>query len=100
MSDAQMDEIMAKLKAEEEEGQDEVVYAGYTRRELDTAFKAIQDPTNWKLELRGEILEDDYDRTNAAAIFYAGSPLRGVRVPDKPGMVSVYGSGYYVNIGA
>jgi hypothetical protein len=95
-----MEEAIAKAIAEEQNDPNEVVYAGYTRGELDAAFKKIQNSDNWKLELRGEIPEDDYDRTNAAAIFYAGSPLRGVRVPDKPGMVSVYGEGYYACVGA
>ena len=73
----------------------------WTRDELTAAFNMVADKTNWKLPIRARIERADFERCNAAAIFFAGSPLTLVRwVGPNRSMVRVTGSGYYICIGA
>jgi NADPH:quinone reductase-like Zn-dependent oxidoreductase len=86
------------------EAADEVVYLGYTRGQLKAAFEKVQHPHNWKLALCGIIPVAELAVTEAAAVFFAGSPLMVVYeepVSFGPGRnCLVKGKGYYEMIGA
>ena len=73
-------------------------YGGYTTEQLQAAFSKITNKKNWKKALKGVIEASEFDVTEKAAIFYAGSPLESRKLAN--GKLEVWGGGYYVHIGA
>ncbi len=77
----------------------EIVYAGYTQEELDAAFKQIQNKDHWKNPIDATIRYEDFEISDMAARYFAGSPLDMIGKP-KNGFIRVKADGYYVAIGA
>jgi hypothetical protein len=75
----------------------------YSRKELKAAFERIENPTNWKLPIRGVMIpEADRDITNEAVIFFAGC-VPTFRKPSRrgfEGQLIVDAVGYYAAVGA
>lgn len=77
---------------------DDHVFMDFRVADLRSAFNEIANKENWKKCISAIIPMADFDKYNAAAIFFAGSPLTQVqRLGDK---VQVFGDGYYARIGA
>jgi hypothetical protein len=74
-------------------------YEGFKIGDLRAAFCAIQNTENWKFQIKARVPKAEFGKFNAAAIFFAGSPLK-VTADWTDGTVSVYGAGYYNCIGA
>ena len=75
----------------------------FTREQLLQAFEAVQNPTNWKLGNAAWIKVGDFELTNAATVFFAGSPLKiveTVALEGHPSSHLIRFSGYYACIGA
>jgi hypothetical protein len=73
---------------------------GWTRGELDAAFKTVQHPKNWKFGNEAPIRRADFEKVNEATIFFAGSPLRIVHDYGIEDFILVRFDGYYACIGA
>lgn len=76
-----------------------VVDGRYTMAELDTAFRAIQDPGNWKLPIRCGIPAAMLPVASAACVWFAGSRLT-VEAATADRWAIVTAPGYYATIGA
>ncbi len=95
-------DIVARIIREEDKANEEIVYDGFTHRQLDAAFALVANPENWKLEIDQWINDSPENRrlVGAATIFFAGSPAEFMVSATKPGMVRVIAAGYYACIGA
>ena len=71
---------------------------GYTRKELDDAFKLIADGDNWKMPIKALVDLDDLEVCNEASIFFTGSVLEVDYIQGT--RVGVSAPGYYNTIGA
>jgi len=78
---------------------DDQEYQGFKVGDLRTAFTEIHNKENWKLRIHARVKGVDFPKYNAAAIFFAGSPLKVTAIWED-GTVDVYGDGYYQCIGA
>ena len=51
----------------------EAVHRGFTRPELDKAFKAVHDPSDWKAPIESIVDRDDVFATLAAIEFFTAT---------------------------
>jgi hypothetical protein len=92
--------IIERILREEAQADDQIVYDGYSKRQLDAAFALVANAENWKLGIDAVINDSPANRrlVNSAMIFMAGSPAEFIGMPG--GKVRVLGDGYYSRIGA
>jgi hypothetical protein len=76
---------------------DKLVYLGYTRNQLEAAFKKVQNKTHWKNPISAIISEGDVNVVGAAIDFYTGG---GAEFSTHSKGVRVTAPGYYAIIGA
>ena len=74
-------------------------FRGFKLEEMRRAFERIQHPENWKMELKGFILASEFPKYQAAAEWFANSPLKIVEYMGN-GWIKIHGDGYYANVGA
>jgi hypothetical protein len=81
---------------------DQVVYQGWTQRQLDEAFRLVQNKEHWKYPIAhefdiNEVTIADLNKIAAAIIFFTGGEATIARVGTK---VRVTAPGYYVSVGS
>lgn len=75
------------------------IFEGFTRAQLEAAFKAVQPVPNWKFHQPGVwINEADLAVTTAAVVFFAGGGLQVIARASGTALISF--PGYYSLIGA
>ncbi len=94
-------DLLATIKAQEQELRYQKVDGDFTHGELSLAFDMVADPENWKNHIDTIVRDNPKVRAaiSAATIFFAGSPAEFYPVKVK-GYVRVVADGYYVRIGA
>lgn len=84
----------------EQELLDQVVYMGFTKRELQEAFKLVENKTNWKLPIDAVLPAvtpvEELNKINAAIIFFSGG---GAAIHQTLDGWRITAPGYYRNIG-
>jgi hypothetical protein len=72
---------------------------GYTRGQLDEAFKLIANSKNWKFPVDAVIDSDKFPICDEACVFFTGSKLEIVESLTTH-LIRVKADGYYLTIGA
>jgi hypothetical protein len=70
------DESIKKLVAEEQAHLDDIVYTGFSHRQLSAAFDKVHDPCDWKAPIRTIISVSDPSELAAiivAIVFFTGT---------------------------
>jgi hypothetical protein len=62
----------------------DVVYDGWTRRELKNAFDKVCDPGDWKAPIHARVMRKDIDVTLAAIAFFTGTSGGVTDVAGRP----------------
>lgn len=80
----------------------EALRGGYSKEQLEEAFRKIADSTNWKNPIDAVIDEADLKVCEYACQFYTGGQLTitGVMMGSEGDKLRVKAPGYYVSIGA
>jgi hypothetical protein len=81
---------------------DQVVYAGMTRRVLESQFNRVCDSNNWKLPIDRKIpfdaiYEPEVEEIRLAVVFYTGGHATVHRQRDG---YRITAPGYYASVGA
>lgn len=88
-------------------GENEPVYQGFSRWEMDRAFRRVCSPKNWKDPINSLVQAKDIPVTEAAIVFYTGSVPVFTKLAVQPDfryadneLYRVDADGYYLTIGA
>lgn len=76
------------------------VHPKFSREQLEAAFSAVQHPVNWKFGNRLTIKSDALEVTQAATVFFAGSPVTVEAFTPDGAFCTISFKGYYHCIGA
>jgi len=76
--------------------ENEVVYGGYTRKQLINAFEKVQNKKNWKKPINTHIKNEDRDITEKAIVFFTGSIPEFKAITEKD--LYVKAGGYFSSI--
>ena len=80
--------------------QNQVVYNGFTRRQLTEAFNRVENKENWKLPIDAVVTVNfaELNAIKAAVIFFTGGAAKSKR--RLAGVYHITAPGYYNSVGA
>lgn len=88
-----METLLAKIQRMDEELKHQVVYKGFTKGELDAAFDAVKNPTDWRAAILARVAYEALAVTVAAIEFFTATEV-SVSRDLSAGGYKVYSIGY------